>query len=108
MNVIHGNERAVFVGNAAGSLFELGAVRRSPPVCKIADGIELTSLVVETMRQLVPNDDPDSPIVDRFIFRAVEERRLKYSRRKVNVVFGGVVIRIDRGRRHAPFTFVER
>src|SRR5438270_10869702 len=47
------DEVAVFVGDASGALLESVGIGLCPPVAEIADGVELTALVVESVGQFV-------------------------------------------------------
>ncbi len=50
----------VFVHDAVSALLEFRRVLLRPPVAQIAVGIELTALIVEAVRQLMPDYGSDS------------------------------------------------
>ena len=77
LQIVHGDEAAVFVGDAAGALLKLRAVLRRPPVAQIALGIELAALIVKTMRQFVADDDSDAAEIHGIVSLLIEERRLQ-------------------------------
>ena len=79
-----------------------------PPVAQVAVGVELAALVVEAVGVLVADHDTDRAEVDRVVGAAVEERRLQDSRREDDLVVARVVVRVHRGRRHAPERAVGR
>jgi hypothetical protein len=51
----------------------------------------------------VADHGTDAAVVDRVVAVGVEERRLQDRGREVDRVVGGVVVRVDRLRGHAPF-----
>jgi len=77
-DVVDCGELTVFVGNAAGLLFELFLVLRCPPVVEVAVGVELGALVVEAVRELVADDCANVSIVGGIRANAwsCRERRL--------------------------------
>ena len=56
---------------------ELLGVRRGPPVVQIALGVELAALIVEAVRQLVPDHHADAAVVHGVVHVVVVERRLQ-------------------------------
>ena len=52
-------------------------IARSPPVAEIPVGIELAALIVETVRQLVPDYGADSAKVQGIVGLVVEKWRLQ-------------------------------
>ena len=48
-----------------------------PPVVQVAFGVELAALVVEAVRQLVPDHHADAAVVHGVVHLVVEERRLQ-------------------------------
>jgi len=90
------------------ALFELFRVLGRPPVAQIPLRVELASLVVEPVRQLVPDDGPDRAEVHRVVELLVEERRLQDAGGEVDVVHERVVVRVHRRRRHLPLAAIHR
>ena len=69
--------------------------------------VELAPLVVEAVGELVADGAAGVAVVGRVVHLRVVERRLQHAGGKVDVVHLRVVVRVDRGRRHAPFAAVE-
>ena len=93
----------VLVGDAARAILECFRILSGPPVAEIPVAGEPSALIVESMRQLVPDDGARPAVVDRGVAAGLVERRLKNAGWEVDVVARGAVVRIDRRRRHAPF-----
>ena len=91
-----------------GAGVELLSVRRLPPVVHVPGRVVLAALVVEPVRDLVPDDRADRAEVDGWIGGGVEKRGLKNRRREDNLVQHRVVIRVDLLRRHEPALAVDR
>src|SRR5882724_390783 len=106
--IVHRHETAVLVGDATGALFEFRAVLRRPPVAQIALRVELASLIVEAVGQLVADDNPDATEVRGIVNLLVEKRRLQNTRREHNFILRRTVVGIDRRWRHLPFVAVNR
>ena len=70
--------------------------------------VELPSFVVETVRDLVPHEQADVPVVQSVGLGGVEERRLQNACWEVDVVHAGVVKRVDGRRRGEPFLAIHR
>ena len=51
-----------------------------PPLVDVAEVVELAPLVVEAVRDLVPDDDADAAVVERLREVLVVERRLQDAR----------------------------
>ena len=75
---------------------------------QIAVAIVLTALIVEAMTDLVADDGADAAVVDRIVGRRIEERRLQDGGGKHDLVHLGVVVGVDRLRRHAPLAAIDR
>src|SRR5665213_1661714 len=104
---LHG-KAGIFVDQALLAPIEGFGVSGGPPVVEIAFRIELAAFVVESMGEFVPDDSTDGAVIDGIRGLFVEERRLQDARREVDVIHLRVVIRVDRGRRHAPFEAIHR
>src|ERR1700691_6409531 len=72
-----GNLLRVLVGDALATFVILFAVLRSPPVAQIALSVELTPLIVKTMREFVTDDHTDGAEINGVIHTLLEERRLQ-------------------------------
>ncbi len=96
------------IGDAGGARIELLAVVGRPPGGQVASGVELRALVVEAVAHLVPNHGPDGAVVHRIVRAGAEEGELENAGREHDLVAPGIVIGVDRGRRHAPVVAVER
>src|SRR5262249_49321416 len=83
------------VNNAGGSFLKLCSVLGRPPHIEVAFSIVLAALIVETMRDLMPDDRAHSAVVDRIVSREVKEWRLEDAGRKRNIVIGRRILRID-------------
>src|ERR1700733_9966704 len=57
----------------------------APPVAELPSRVKLTSLIVEAVRQFVPDDGADCTVVDRWVRCGIEQRRLKYAGGKDDV-----------------------
>ena len=108
LDVVHRGEVRILVDDAGGPLLEAFGVGGRPPVLQVALRVELAPLVVEAVRQLVADHTAGGPVVQRRVGLGVVEGRLEDAGREVDVVLERVVIRVDRGRRHAPLALVER
>ncbi len=108
VHVVHRNELAVLVHEAGGADLEVLFVLGGPPIVQVAVAVELRSLIVEAVRELMADDAADMAVVHREIGLLVVKRGLQNAGRKVNVVHAGVVIGVDGGRGHAPLEAVDR
>ena len=108
MHVWHGAELLILVRDALGALLKLLTVLLGPPIVQIAVTIELTSLVVEAVRQFVANHSADGAEIHGVVARSAVERRLQDPGREVDIVFERIVICIDGWGRHAPLRAVNR
>ena len=91
-----------------GLCLELGRILFCPPGRHVAVLVEEASLVVESVRHLMSDNDSDRSVVDRVVSIRIEERRLEDSCREADLVGGRVVICVDGLRRHAPLSLVGR
>ena len=76
-----------------------------PPLLEVAILVELTSLVVEAVRNFMTDDDADAAVVERLGELAAVEERLEDSGREHYVVLVGVVESVDDGRLRRPLIF---
>src|SRR3954452_12308725 len=83
-------------------------VLTGPPVRQVAVAIELGTLHVETVRDLVADDEANRPEVRSGICLGVEERRLQDPRRDDDLVIGWVVYGVDGLRWEGPSVLVNR
>src|SRR5580692_733410 len=102
------DEFGVLVGDAVATFVVGLSVGVSPPVAQISALIELSTLVVIAVDGFVSDHSAGGCVVDCIVFGGIEEWRLQNSRWKVNGVGLGILISVDRGRRHAPFSSIER
>src|SRR5262249_45170514 len=70
--------------------------------------IELASLIIEAMTDLVPDDRAYRSVVLCSVGRGIEERRLKNCRGKIESVLERNIERIDGLRRQPPFMAIDR
>ena len=68
------------------AFLETVGITRSPPVGQVSVFVELTALVVESMRHFVTDYYTDGTIVGGIVSFHVEERRLKNSSRETDFV----------------------
>src|SRR5260221_4540143 len=83
--IVHDYVLRVLVGNAFGALFEFLLVVFGPPVAQIALGIELRTLIVKAMRQLVANRSAGIAVIGRVVHSGVIQRRLPHAGGEVYV-----------------------
>ena len=95
-------------GHALGSFLESLQIVRRPPVVEVPLRIDLRSLIVESMADLVTDDDTDRAVVHRIDRVDVEGRRLQDPRGKNDLVELRVVVRVRSWRRHAPASAIDR
>ena len=108
LQIIHRYKTSVLVGNTTGALFKFLPVLLGPPVAQVSLGIELASLVVEAVGQLVPDHCADASEVHGVIHSLVKKWRLQNPRGKNYFISRAAVVGIHRRRRHAPFFAIER
>ena len=104
--VLHRDKARILLGGAIDALLKFLAVLRRPPVAEVALRIVLAPLVVEAMREFMPDHHPDAAIVHGVIHQGAVKRRLQNARGKVDIVHRRTVIGIDRRRSHAPILAV--
>src|SRR5665213_233038 len=90
------------------ALFEGGAVRWFPPIGEFARSVELRTLVVEAVADLVTDHRADGTVVGGLVALRVEKWRLEYRGREDDLVESGVVVGVDRLGRHEPLVAVDR
>src|SRR5205085_8530825 len=71
-------EGVELLDDAVRAVFKVLHVGGRPPVLEVAGEVELRSLVVEAVRDLVADDRADAAVVDGVVCRGVEEGRLQY------------------------------
>src|ERR1700730_3903417 len=81
-----GHGLRVFVGDAFAALVILLGIFGSPPIPEVAMSIELASLIVEAMNNLVSNDHADGAVIHRVVFPLLKEGRLQNASREVDGV----------------------
>src|SRR5665213_698397 len=89
------------------ALFEGGAVRWFPPIGEFARSVELRTLVVEAVADLVTDHRADGTVVGGLVALRVEKWRLEYRGREDDLVESGVVVGVDRLGRHEPLVAVD-
>src|SRR6059036_2426435 len=70
--------------------------------------VELASLVVEPVRELVAHHHADGAVVHHVRGRGHEEGRLQDARREHDLIEGRVVVRVHGRRRDPPFRAINR
>src|SRR6202162_1774343 len=73
-----------------------------PPFPLVSLRVELAPGVVEAVRHLVADNGADAAVVDRVVGGGTEKRGLQDPGGKHDLVAGGLVVRVDRRRRHLP------
>ena len=101
-------DRIELLDQNVGLGLERGGVLFGPPVVHVAVLVEVAALVVESVGHLVADHHADGAVVDRVIGIGVVERRLENGRREADLVGRGIVVGVDRLRRHEPFVLVDR
>ena len=74
----------------------------------LPSAVEAAALVVEAVADLVADHRADRAVVHRIVRRQVEERRLENRGGEDDLVLDGVVVRVDRLRRHQPLVAIDR
>ena len=108
LDVVDDGVPRVLVDDALRAVVELPRVLLRPPVLEIALRVELASMVVEPVRQLVADGAAGVAVVGRVVHLRIVQGRLQHACGEVDVVHLQVVRGIDRRRRHAPLAAVER
>src|SRR6185369_2741683 len=92
----------VLIGDAVTALVVVLRVFRSPPIGHVAVQVELASLIVKAVDDLVSDDHADAAIVRGRVLIGTEERKLEDSSGEVDGVHLSIVVGVDGGRSHAP------
>src|SRR6185312_9691068 len=108
VNVINGNKAVVLVHKALCAFLKSLGIFSGPPVMEVAVGVEQPSLIIEAVRELVPDHGANAAEIHGIIGLKVVKRRLQDSGGKVDIVFAGIVVSIHRRRRHLPLRLVKR
>src|SRR5665213_1800356 len=103
-----GCERVELIDQRLRALFESGAVRRFPPIGEFPRSVELRTLVVETMADLVTDHRADGAVVGGLVALRVEEGRLEDRGREDDLIESGVVVGVDHLGRHEPLVAIDR
>ena len=98
----HGDERAVLVNEAGGACLECLRVLLRPPVLEVAVRVVVAALVVESVGQLVADDNPDVAVIGSVVFLHGKVRRLEDAGWDVDFVHLRVVRRVVGRRCRAP------
>src|SRR5260370_39929095 len=106
--MIDGGKSGALVRNAMRALLKFLTICFCPPVAQISLGIELASLIVEAVRQLMSDDRANGAEIDGVIHALIKERRLQNAGREHNLIPRTAVISVHRRRRHTPLIAVER
>ena len=80
VHVVDGHVCVVLLHDSLGASPELGGVLGGPPLAQAALGVELAALVVEAVRDLVPDHRSDGAVVHGVVGIGVEERWLQDAR----------------------------
>src|SRR5437867_634136 len=83
------NILGIFIRDALVALVVVGGVGGSPPVLQVAIGVELATLIVVAVDDLVSNHRSDRAVVHRITGGGVEERRLQNAGGEVDGVVLG-------------------
>src|ERR1700722_4602789 len=97
----------ILVDHASRTRLEGLGVFLSPPIPQIAGAVEFAPLVVEPMRQLMPDNYPDCSQVYCFVCLWIIKRGLQNARGKIDIVLRWIVRGVDGRGRHAPFALVD-
>ena len=97
----------VLINERLRALLESATVRRLPPVVQLSAAVELRTLVVETVTDLVSDDRADPAVVGGLVASGVEERRLQDRGREDDFVEAGVVVGVHRLGGHEPLVTVD-
>ena len=103
-----GSVGVVLADERTGALGEGLPVLPGPPVADLPRAVEGGSLVVEAVADLVADDGADARVVHGVVRLRVEEGRLKDRGGEDDLVHRGVVIGVNRLRRHVPLVPVHR
>src|ERR1700677_927799 len=82
-------------------------VRGRPPLFQFAGAIVLGALVVEAVRDLVPNHRADAAVIHRVGRVHIEHRRQQDARREHDLVQQRIVVRVRGWRGHAPAAAID-
>src|SRR3954471_13083569 len=103
MDIGGADEVTILLVDTRGALLERLSVCRRPPVPEIAFSVKLSPLIIEAMRDLMPDHSTNTAVIYSIVELRIEECRLQNTRREVNAVFGRHVISINGWRCHPPF-----
>ena len=95
-------ERSVFIG----AFVEVVGIRSRPPVGHVTVLVIVTALVVKAVSHLMSYHNADSSVIECVVSCRVKEWHLQYAGRETDFVCRGVVVCIDRLRRHKPLVLV--
>ena len=87
---------AELFGQSSGPRVKVLAVFGRPPICQCAGRIIFAALIVESVADLVTDDETNPAIVHSIISIRIEEWRLQNGRRKNDLVQARAVIGVDR------------
>src|SRR5205085_8542945 len=91
-----------------GARRELRVIFIRPPLHKVTVSVKLRALIVKTMRHLVAYDRAYAAVVEGVVGFRIIKGRLKDASREDYLVHRRVVVSINRRRRHAPFSSINR
>ena len=108
VNRIGHDDIVVLLNQDIGTLRKTLSVILSPPVLQVTILIVITALVIKSVRHLVSNHHANSAVVNSVVGLRIEERRLQDSCREADLVCRGVIISVNRLRRHQPTSLIDR
>ena len=91
-----------------GTFLELFSILFRPPLFQVSVFVILTSLIVESMCHLMPDNDSDSTVIHCIIGVHIEKWRLQDSCGEADLIGSRIVISINSLRCHQPFILIYR
>ena len=83
-------------------------VRCRPPLPEVSPCVELTPLIVKSVRHLVADHRADAAVIHRIVRLRIEERGLQNPRGEDNLIHQWVIVSVHGGRCHPPLRPVNR
>ena len=96
------------IGDASGAFLKLFGIGLRPPILQIPFGVELASLVVETVGEFMPDGRSRISVIGSIVQFGIEQRRLQHTGWEVDVIHLRIVVGIHCRWRHLPFPAIKR
>src|SRR6202012_2862791 len=77
VQIVHSDKAVILLHHAIGAFGELLAVRRGPPLFKIALAVKLASLIIKAVGQLMADDGSCSSVIHCAVPAVIEKGRLQ-------------------------------